>query len=102
MVSDASEMGLFAFQYVDKYEISAAIRCTEEETKSSSNKRELLALHVVYVSNAADQFINCKMDHYTDYQAIESIMEIGSRKAERQSLVFEIMEAWRVERREPS
>ena len=100
VVSDASEMGLFAFQYVDKYEILAARRFTEEESKSSSTKRELLALHAVYVSNAADKFINCKVVHYTDNQAIESIMEIGSRKAELQSLVLEIVEACREKRTE--
>lgn len=100
VVSDASEMGLFAFQYFDKYEIIAARRFTEEEAKMSSTKRELLALHAVYVSNAADKFKNSKVDHYTDNQAVESIMEIGSRKPELQNLVLEIVEACREKRTE--
>ena len=92
VVSDASSQGFFAFQLADKYKVLARRQFTPAEVSTSSTMRELLALLEVYNSEAAND-LEGNVTHYTDNQAVCSVMEIGSNKQHLNDIVLKILEA---------
>ena len=95
VVSDASDSGMFAFQFEDKYEVILRKRFSAEEYKSSSTFRELSALSHIYSEAVGDRFCNASVTHLTDNKAVCSIMEFGSRKKHLMQLALKIFSACR-------
>ena len=90
VVSDASAQGMFAYQLSDKYEVILRKVFSAEEAKSSSTVRELLALKNVYTSEVSNRFLGSKVVHFTDNQAVATIIDIGSRKPHLMQIALEI------------
>ena len=95
VVTDSSKSGSFGYQFQDKYKILLRRSFSQEERKSSSTLRELLALKFIYTEAVATQFYGKKILHLTDNQAVESIMMSGSRKPNIQSIALAIFMACR-------
>ena len=84
---------MFGYQLSDKYEVLLRKIFTAEEARSSSTERELLALKNIYTADVADRFSGMKVVHYTDNQAVKSIIEIGSKKIHLLQIALEIFHA---------
>merc|ERR1712243_463319 len=93
VVTDASSRGMFGYQLSDKYEVLLRKIFTAEEARSSSTERELLALKNIYTADVSDRFSGMKVVHYTDNQAVKSIIEIGSKKIHLLQIALEIFHA---------
>ena len=98
VVTDASAVGMFGYQLSDKYRILLRKRFSADEMKSSSTVRELLALKNIYCSDVSLEFSGMLVKHFTDNQALLSILEIGSKKMHLQNLALEIYEACKKKR----
>ena len=90
VVPDASAQGMFAYHLSDKYEVILRKVFSAEEAKSSSTVRELLALKNVYTSEVSNRFSGSKVVHFTDNQAVATIIDIGSRKPHLMQIALEI------------
>ena len=91
--TDASSRGMFGYQLSTKYEVILRKIFTAEEAKASSTVRELLALKNIYTSDLALRFSGLNVVHYTDNMAVQTIMEIGSKKPHLLEIVLEIFHA---------
>ena len=93
VVTDTSSRGMFGYQLSTKYEVILRKIFTAEEAKASSTVRELLALKNIYTSDLALRFSGLNVVHYTDNMAVQTIMEIGSKKPHLLEIVLEIFHA---------
>ena len=90
VVSDSSEVGAFGYQLEDNFKVLLRQAFDDEEKKSSSTMRELLALKFIYTSALSDPWRGLRILHLTDSQSVASIVEIGSRKKHLQDIVLSI------------
>lgn len=90
VIGDASDKGLFAFQYGSEMETVARRMFTSKEARESSTYREILVLHETYCKPEAVKFAGKKIRHLTDNQAVSWILRSGSRNSRIQKLVVEI------------
>ena len=90
IAGDASDRGLFAFQYGDGMETIARRLFTDKEAKESSTYREVLVLHEVYCSRNVGRLAKARIRHLTDNKAVEYIFRSGSRNPRIHKLVVEI------------
>ena len=90
VVSDSSEVGTFGYQLEDKFKVLLRRSFNDEERRSSSTMRELLALKFIYTSEISNLWGGYRVLHLTDNQAVANIVEIGSRKEHLQEIVLEI------------
>ena len=90
VVSDSSEVGAFGYQLEDSYKVLLRRSFDEEERRSSSTMRELLALKFIYTSEISDLWKGFRVLHLTDNQAVASIVERGSKKKHLQDIVLQI------------
>ena len=95
VASDSSAVGMFGYQISSPYEVLLRKMFTEEEFKSSSTVRELLALQNIYCSNVSDKFKGARVRHYTDNQAVVNIIETGSNKMHLLDIALRIFHACR-------
>ena len=90
IAGDASDRGLFAFQYGDHFETVARRMFSRQEAKESSTYREILVLHEVYCSPDLARFSKTRIRHLTDNKAVEFIFQSGSRNPRIHKLVVDI------------
>lgn len=90
VVSDSSELGTFGYQLEDNFKVLLRRSFDEEERKSSSTMRELLALKFIYTSSIAEPWKGLRILHLTDNQGVASIVQNGSKKQHLQKIVLEI------------
>ena len=90
VVSDSSEVGTFGYQLEDNFKVLLRRSFDEEERRSSSTMRELLALKFIYTSEISNLWSGFKVLHLTDNQAVASIVERGSKKKDLQEIILEI------------
>ena len=92
IVGDASDRGLYAFNYGDGVETLARrmFTFTAKEAKEGSTYREVLLIHEVYCSGDVWKFFNRKIRHLTNNKAVEWIFKSGSRNHRIYKLIVEV------------
>ena len=90
LCGDASQKGLFCFQYSSSEEVVLRRLLTSDEKKKSSTFREMLVLHEVYAKSSIEKYSGLVLRHLVDNQAVMWIMSVGSRNPELQIMVKEI------------
>ena len=90
VVSDASELGVFGYEFALNYEIVLRRMFTSEEKKGSSTLREMIALRDIYMSSAADRYSGKTVRHLTDNQAVPRIVTVGSRNPKLQDIALNL------------
>ena len=74
--------------------LTSSSQCPKmEEMKYCLTVRELLALKNIYTDVVADGFPGMRVVHYTDNQAVKSIIEIGSKKPHLLQIALDIFHA---------
>jgi hypothetical protein len=94
--SDASGVGSFCYLLGNSRVTLASRAFTEVERNQSSTWRELSAFHETWTRpEVLRRFAGCRIAHYTDSQAMASIISKGSRNVRLQPLVVEAVLALR-------
>ena len=93
IVTDASDQGMFGYQFGDINSIVLRKLFSQEERRCSSTVRELLCLRYIYTSDVGSRYEGENVLHITDNKAAVSIMSTGSRKPHLQKLAVEIFQA---------
>ena len=86
--SDASQVGVFGYQFSDSYEILLRRVFNSQERNSSSTYRELVALRDIYLSSVAERYAGRTVRHLTDNQAVPRIVYFGSRNESLQAIAM--------------
>lgn len=96
VASDASGVGHFAY-LVGAGRVKLAARAfSEQEREQSSTWRELAAVRDTWTNpEVLRQFQGCRVAHYTDSQAMASILTKGSRNTRLHPMVLEVALALR-------
>ena len=96
VASDASGVGYFSYLVGSSRTTLAARAFSEEERRESSTWRELAAFHDTWTKECnLVQFAGQKVAHYTDNQAMASVVCRGSKNERLQPLVVEAVLALR-------
>ena len=96
VASDASGVGHFAYLVGGSRVRLAARAFTEEERGQSSTWRELAAVRDTWTNTEVlRQFKGCRVSHYTDSQAMASVLTKGSRNTKLHPMVMEVALALR-------
>ena len=90
IISDASQVGVFGYQFSHFYEVILRRMFSAEERKGSSTLRELLALRDIYMSSAAERYSGKTVRHLTDNQAVPRIVSVGSKNVKLQEIVLSL------------